>query len=65
LRAFRRVKIESEMRELSVALHRTRARVLVVDTQKEFESSEETRALAKILHAQFVKLNSRAKTQRR
>jgi magnesium chelatase ATPase subunit I len=65
LRAFRRVKIESELRELSVALHRTRARVLVVDTQKEFESSEETRALAKILHAQFVKLNSRAKTQRR
>jgi len=64
LRAFRRVKIESELRELSVALHRTRARVLVVDTQKEFESSEETRALAKILRAQFVKLNSRAKTQK-
>lgn len=58
LRAFRRVKIESELRELSVALSKTRARVVVVDSQKEFESSEETRRLAKILHAQFVKLNS-------
>lgn len=57
LRAFRRVKIESELRELSRELTRTRARVVVVDTQKEFESSEETRALAKILGGQFVKLN--------
>jgi hypothetical protein len=30
--------------------------VIVVDTQKEFESSEETRRLAEILQAQFVKL---------
>ncbi|HEU0253542.1 MAG TPA: hypothetical protein VFR12_10965, partial [Pyrinomonadaceae bacterium] len=65
LRAFRRVKIESELRELSVSLSRTRARVVVVDTQKEFESSEETRRLAHILNAQFVKLNSHAKAQRR
>ncbi len=65
LRAFRRVKIESELRELSVGLSRTRARVVVVDTQKEFESSEETRALAKILRAQIVKLNSHAQAQRR
>ena len=64
LRAFRRVKIESELRELTVALNRTRARVVVVDTQREFESSEDTRALAKILNAQFVKLNSRAKALR-
>ena len=56
LRAFRRVKIESELRELSIGLSRTKARVVVVDTQKEFESSEETRRLAKILNAQFVKL---------
>lgn len=61
LRAFRRVKIESELRELTVGLRRTRARVVVVDTQKEFESSEETRRLAKVLNAQFVKLNSHAK----
>jgi Mg-chelatase subunit ChlD len=65
LRAFRRVKIESELRELSMGLSRTRARVVVVDTPKEFESSEETRGLAKILGAQFVKLNSHAKPQRR
>ena len=57
LRAFRQVKIESELRELSVGLSRTRARVVVVDTQKEFESSEETRRLAHILHARFVKIS--------
>lgn len=64
LRAFRRVKIESELRELSMGLTRTRARVVVVDTQKEFESSEETRALAKILHAQFIKLAQPRRTLR-
>jgi magnesium chelatase ATPase subunit I len=57
LRAFRQVKIESELRELSVALHRTKARVVVVDTQKEFESSEKTRRLAYILRAGFVKIS--------
>jgi len=56
LRAFRQLKIESELRELNIALQRTRARVVVVDTQKEFESSTETRRLAAILHAQFVKI---------
>jgi magnesium chelatase ATPase subunit I len=56
LRAFRQVKIESELRELTVALNRTRARIVVVDTQKEFESSEDTRRLANILHARFVKV---------
>ncbi len=56
VRAFRQLKIEAELRELTVALKRTRARVVVVDTQKEFESSEETRRLAQILHARFVKL---------
>ena len=56
LRAFRQVKIESELRELTVALNRTRARVVVVDTQKEFESSEDTRRLANILNARFVKI---------
>jgi magnesium chelatase subunit D len=56
LRAFRQVKIESELRELTVALNRLRTRMVVVDTQKEFESSEETRRLAKILSARFVKV---------
>ncbi|HET6854248.1 MAG TPA: VWA domain-containing protein, partial [Pyrinomonadaceae bacterium] len=55
-RAFRQLKIEGELHELKVALRRTRARVVVVDTQKEFESSEETRRLAEILHARFVKV---------
>jgi magnesium chelatase subunit D len=56
LRAFRQVKIEAELRELTVALHRTKARVVVVDTQREFESAEETRRLAGILRARFVKI---------
>jgi len=56
LRAFRNVKIESELRELTVALNRTRARVVVVDTQKEFESAADTRRLAGILRARFVKI---------
>ena len=56
LRAYRQVKIESELRELTVALMRTKARVVVVDTQKEFESTEETRRLAGILRAEFVKI---------
>src|ERR1044072_2721399 len=50
LRAFRQVKIESELRELSIALNLTRARAIVVDTQKEFETSEDTRRLAGILN---------------
>lgn len=57
LRAFRHVKIESELRELTVALNRTSTRVVVVDTQKEFESSAETRRLAKILNARFIKVS--------
>ncbi|HEY3580904.1 MAG TPA: VWA domain-containing protein, partial [Pyrinomonadaceae bacterium] len=56
VRAMRHLKIEGELRELNRALKQTQARVIVVDTQKEFESSEETRRLAQILQAQFVKL---------
>ena len=56
VRALRHLKIEGELRELNVALKKTGARVIVVDTQKEFESSEETRRLAQVLQAQFVKL---------
>ena len=57
MRAFRHVKIESELRELTIGLNRMKTRVVVVDTQKEFESSEETRRLAKILNARFVKVS--------
>ncbi len=56
VRAYRHVKIESELRELTVALRHTKARVVVVDTQKEFESTEDTRRLAGILNAGFVKV---------
>ena len=56
LRAQRQLKIEGEIRELNTSLRKTGARVIVVDTQREFESSEETRRLAEILQAQFVKL---------
>jgi magnesium chelatase subunit D len=52
----RRKAIESELAALSVVLKKTRARVLVVDSQRQFESSEETRRLAELLQARFVKL---------
>jgi magnesium chelatase ATPase subunit I len=65
VRALRHLKIEAELRELNVALRKTRARVIVVDTQKEFESSEETRRLAEILEARFVKLRSEGLPQKR
>jgi magnesium chelatase subunit D len=57
MRAFRQVKIESELRELTVGLNRMKTHVVVVDTQKEFESSEETRRLAKILNGRFIKIS--------
>ncbi|MCA1575920.1 MAG: magnesium chelatase ATPase subunit I [Acidobacteria bacterium] len=56
VRALRHLKIDGELRELHAALKKTQARVIVVDTQKEFESSEESRRLAQILQAQFLKL---------
>jgi magnesium chelatase subunit D len=56
VRVLRQMKIESELRELALAFKKTRAHLVVVDTQKEFESSQETRKLAQILHARFVKL---------
>ena len=56
VRVLRRLRIEMELRELMLELKQTRAQVVVVDTQKEFESSQETRRLAQILQAQFVKL---------
>ena len=56
VRVLRQLRIEMELRELRLELKQMRAHVVVVDTQKEFESSQETRRLAKILQAQFVKL---------
>jgi magnesium chelatase subunit D len=56
VRVLRQLKIEMELRELMLELKQSRAHVVVVDTQKEFESSQETRRLASILQAQFVKL---------
>lgn len=56
VRVLRQLKIESELRELGRELKRIRSQVVVVDTQKEFESSRETKRLAAIMQAQFVKL---------
>ncbi|HKR14358.1 MAG TPA: magnesium chelatase ATPase subunit I [Pyrinomonadaceae bacterium] len=56
VRVLRQMKIESELRELMLELRKIRAQIVVVDTQKEFESSQETRRLAQLLQAQFVKL---------
>jgi magnesium chelatase subunit D len=56
VRVLRQLRIEMELRELMVELKQIRAHIVVVDTQKEFESSQETRRLAQILQAQFVKL---------
>jgi len=56
VRVLRQLKIESELCELGREIKRTRAHVVVVDTQKEFESSQDTRKLAQLLQAQFVKL---------
>lgn len=56
LRVLRQLKIESELRELGCEIKRLKAHVVVVDTQKEFESAQETKKLASVLQAQFVKL---------
>ena len=56
VRVLRQIKIESELCELAGAFKKTRAHLVVVDTQKEFESSKETRKLAQLLQARFVKL---------
>jgi len=56
VRVLRQLKIEMELRELMLELKQLRAHVVVVDTQREFESSKETKRLAALLQAQFVKL---------
>ena len=56
LRALRHQCIEEEVKRLSLALQQTRTRIVVIDVQREFESSEESKRLAEILRARFVKL---------
>lgn len=53
----RQQKIELELRDLNKSLLKTGALTIVVDTQRQFESSEETRGLAQTLQARFVKLS--------
>jgi CHASE2 domain-containing sensor protein len=48
---------------LSVALQQNGSRVVVIDVQREFESSEESRRLASILRASFVKLGVEPRTR--
>ncbi len=55
-RIMRKVRIEKEVRQLSSALQQTRSKVIVIDVQREFESSQESRRLAEILKGRFVKL---------
>ena len=57
-RLLRQEIIEDEVRRLSLSLYQARCRVIVVDVQREFESSEESRRLAEILRARFVKLSA-------
>jgi len=53
----RQESIESELQSVASAFRKYRTRVVVVDTQHAFESSEETKRLASFLNAQFVKLS--------
>jgi magnesium chelatase subunit D len=50
--------INAEIDSLAAGFRKSRSRVVVIDTQPAFESSEETRRLAAVLNAQFVKPNS-------
>jgi len=59
-RALRHQCIEEEVKRLSLALQQTRTRIVVIDVQREFESSEESKRLAEILRARFVKLGIEA-----
>lgn len=48
--------IESEVKLLASAINQTRARVVVIDTKHEFESSRETKQLADLLNGEFIKI---------
>src|SRR5690349_5467456 len=62
LRALRQQCIEEEVKRLSAVLQQTRTSIVVIDVQREFESSEESKRLAEILRARFVKLGGQTKT---
>lgn len=62
-RALRHIAIENEIRRLSAALQEIGSRVVVIDVQREYESSEESRRLAALLHARFVKLGVEPRTR--
>ena len=49
--------IEAEVQSLAMTLRQSRTRIVVIDTQQRFESSDETQRLADSLNAQFVKLS--------
>ena len=53
----KQVLIEQEVERLALEFRKTQARVVVVDTQQVFESSEETQRLAVALNAQFLKMS--------
>jgi magnesium chelatase subunit D len=50
--------IANEVELLSTEMKKSGAGVVVVDTQRGFESSQETEELARVLHARFVKLGA-------
>lgn len=45
-----------ELKKVALALQRTRARIVVVDTKFDFESTVDTKRLAEILHSQWVRI---------
>jgi Mg-chelatase subunit ChlD len=49
------LQIENEVQRLTIEFRQMQARVVVVDTQHAYESSDDTMRLAKLLNAQFVK----------
>jgi len=56
-RAMKPLAIEREIFQLSLELNKLRVRIVVVDTQRQFESSEDTRRLASVLRGKFVKID--------
>jgi magnesium chelatase subunit D len=63
LRALRQLCIEEEVKRLSLVLQQTKTRIVVIDVQREFESSEESKRLAEILRAHFIKLGIESTTR--
>ncbi|MEP6635310.1 MAG: magnesium chelatase ATPase subunit I, partial [Acidobacteriota bacterium] len=64
-RAQRRLSIDREVTRLGIELRKAGVPSILIDTQKSFSSADETRALARRLGAQFVRLQSHAKSATR